>query len=61
MIDFAKARRMMVDCQLRPTEVTDPDLIAAMLEIPRERFAPAALASVASPAQPAMSDPLVRN
>ena len=47
MIDFAHARRMMVDCQLRPTSVTDLDVIAAMQEIPRERFAPAALASVA--------------
>ena len=47
MIDFTKARRMMVDCQVRPTDVTDRDVIAAMLDIPRERFAPPALASVA--------------
>jgi len=47
MIDFAKARRMMVDGQIRPSDVTDRDLLAAMLEIPRERFAPEALASVA--------------
>jgi protein-L-isoaspartate(D-aspartate) O-methyltransferase len=47
MIDFAKARRMMVDCQLRPSDVTDRELLAALLEVPRERFVPAELASVA--------------
>ena len=38
MIDFATARRMMVDSQVRTSDVTDPRLIAAMLDIPRERF-----------------------
>ena len=47
MTDFADARRMMVDRQIRPSDVTDPDLIAAMLEVRRERFVPAAQASVA--------------
>jgi protein-L-isoaspartate(D-aspartate) O-methyltransferase len=47
MIDFAAARRMMVDGQVRTSDVTDPRLIAAMLEIPRERFFPAATASLA--------------
>jgi protein-L-isoaspartate(D-aspartate) O-methyltransferase len=47
MIDFAHARRMMVDGQIRPNDVTDRDLIAALLEVPRERFVPPALASVA--------------
>ena len=47
MIDFANARRVMVDGQIRPNDVTDRDLIAAMLEVPRERFVPPALASVA--------------
>jgi protein-L-isoaspartate(D-aspartate) O-methyltransferase len=46
MIDFANARRRMVDGQIRPSDVTDRDLIAAMLEVPRERFVPPALASV---------------
>lgn len=41
MIDFATARRMMVDGQIRPNDVTDLRIIAAMLEIPRERFLPA--------------------
>jgi protein-L-isoaspartate(D-aspartate) O-methyltransferase len=47
MIDFAQARRMMVDGQIRPSSVTNLDLIAAMLEIPRERFVPPALAELA--------------
>ena len=47
MIDFVQARRMMVDGQVRPSDVTDRDLLAAMLDVPRERFAPDALAGVA--------------
>jgi protein-L-isoaspartate(D-aspartate) O-methyltransferase len=38
MIDFAAARRMMVDGQVRTSDVTDPRIVAAMLELPRERF-----------------------
>lgn len=33
---------MMVDCQLRPSEVTDPAVIAAADSLPREVFVPAA-------------------
>jgi protein-L-isoaspartate(D-aspartate) O-methyltransferase len=40
MIDFAAARRMMVDSQVRTSDVTDLRIIAAMLELPRERFVP---------------------
>jgi protein-L-isoaspartate(D-aspartate) O-methyltransferase len=47
MIDSMQARRTMVDCQIRPSDVTDRELLAAFLEIARERFAPADLASVA--------------
>jgi protein-L-isoaspartate(D-aspartate) O-methyltransferase len=47
MIDFATARRMMVDSQVRTSDVTDPRLIAAMLEIPRERFVPESEAALA--------------
>ena len=47
MIDFAKARRAMVDCQLRPSDVTDREVLGAMLAIPRERFVPDELAGVA--------------
>jgi protein-L-isoaspartate(D-aspartate) O-methyltransferase len=38
MIDFAAARRMMVDGQIRTADVTDLRLQTAMLELPRERF-----------------------
>ena len=47
MADFTAARRNMVDSQVRTSDVTDPALIAAMLAIPRERFLPAAKASLA--------------
>jgi protein-L-isoaspartate(D-aspartate) O-methyltransferase len=47
MIDFAAARRMMVDGQVRTSDVTDLRIIAAMLELPRERFVPAANADLA--------------
>ena len=47
MIDFAKARRAMVDSQLRPSDVADQDLLAAFWQVPRERFVSADLASVA--------------
>jgi protein-L-isoaspartate(D-aspartate) O-methyltransferase len=40
MFDFAAARRMMVDGQVRTSDVTDPRIIAGMLELPRERFVP---------------------
>jgi protein-L-isoaspartate(D-aspartate) O-methyltransferase len=41
MTDFANARRMMVEGQVRTSDVTDPRLLAAMLEVPREAFVPA--------------------
>jgi protein-L-isoaspartate(D-aspartate) O-methyltransferase len=42
MIDFARLRQAMVDGQIRVNDVTDPGIVAAMLELPRERFVPAA-------------------
>ncbi|WP_372619296.1 protein-L-isoaspartate O-methyltransferase family protein [Falsiroseomonas sp.] len=42
---LAEARRHMVDGQLRPNRVTDPRLLAAMGELPRERFLPPGLAA----------------
>lgn len=39
-MDYAKARRAMVDSQLRPQAVTDPLVIAAMAAVPREQFVP---------------------
>jgi protein-L-isoaspartate(D-aspartate) O-methyltransferase len=47
MTDFAAARRMMVDGQVRTADVTDLRLLAAMLELPRERFFPEDRASLA--------------
>lgn len=38
MLDFAQARRTMVDCQLRTFDVTDLAVLAAMDEVPREAF-----------------------
>ena len=61
MTDFAAQRRMMVDGQVRTADVTDLRLLAAMLDLPRERFCPddkASLAyldldtSVSAPGQP---------
>src|SRR6185369_15437355 len=42
MIDFAHARRVMVDNQLRTSGITDRRLLMAMGEVPREQFVPAA-------------------
>lgn len=39
-MDFAAARRAMVDSQLRPQAVTDPLVVAAMATVARERFVP---------------------
>jgi protein-L-isoaspartate(D-aspartate) O-methyltransferase len=47
MIDFAAARRMMVDGQVRTSDVNDLRIIAAMLELPRERFVPESKAALA--------------
>ncbi len=47
MTDFAAARRMMVDGQVRPSDVTDLRLIGAMQDVPRERFVPPAFAQLA--------------
>src|SRR6185436_17542245 len=47
MPDFATARRMMVDGQIRTYDVTDPTVLSAMLAVPRERFVPADRAGVA--------------
>ena len=40
MTDFATRRRMMVDTQVRPSDVTKFPIIDAMLRIPREIFVP---------------------
>ncbi len=40
MTDFATRRRMMVDTQVRPSDVTEFPIIDAMLNVPREAFVP---------------------
>ncbi|MET0605420.1 MAG: protein-L-isoaspartate O-methyltransferase [Beijerinckiaceae bacterium] len=40
MNDFARARRNMVDCQIRPSDVTDHLVLAAFDGVERERFLP---------------------
>lgn len=40
MQDYAAAREMMVDCQVRPSDVTRYGIVDAMLTVPRERFVP---------------------
>jgi protein-L-isoaspartate(D-aspartate) O-methyltransferase len=47
MVDFAQARQTMVDCQVRPADVTDLRVIAALGNVARERFVPAASRAVA--------------
>lgn len=42
-LDFEDARNRMVDSQIRPNKVTDPRVLAAMRELPREQFLPPAL------------------
>ena len=47
MTDTTQQRINMVDSQVRPSDVTDRRIIKAMLELPREAFAPAALRAMA--------------
>ena len=42
-MDYADARKRMVDGQLRPNRVTDPRVLDAMRELPRECFLPPTL------------------
>ncbi len=47
MTDFARARRSMIDSQIRPGGVLDLRVIAAMEEVPREHFVPEHMRSLA--------------
>lgn len=40
MLDYAQARRLMVDCQLRTFDVNDIAVLDAFDDVPRERFVP---------------------
>lgn len=46
-MDYARARANMVDNQLRPNRIDDPRLLAAMHDVPRERFVPKTWRNVA--------------
>lgn len=45
--DFAQARDYMVDDQLRPSEITDPQLLKIMRTLPREECVPTAQKAIA--------------
>ena len=47
MTGFERQRLTMVESQLRPNEVTDTRLLAAMRGLPRERFVPPKLSALA--------------
>jgi protein-L-isoaspartate(D-aspartate) O-methyltransferase len=47
MTDSKLQRLNMVESQVRPSDVTDRRIIKAMLEVPREKFVPTSLASMA--------------
>lgn len=47
MTDFSAARTAMVDCQVRPSDVTKYPIIDAFLSTPRENFVPADKRAVA--------------
>ncbi|MFC3714040.1 protein-L-isoaspartate O-methyltransferase [Sphingoaurantiacus capsulatus] len=44
---FDEMRQTMIDCQLRPTGVSDPRVVEAFAATPRERFVPADRAGLA--------------
>lgn len=46
-MNYAAARHNMVESQIRTNRVTDPRLIEALEEVPRERFVPTAFQGVA--------------
>jgi protein-L-isoaspartate(D-aspartate) O-methyltransferase len=47
MSDFDIARKSMVDCQIRPADVTRYNIIEAMLAVPREYYVPKDLKDIA--------------
>lgn len=46
-MDIARARQVMVESQIRTADVTDGRVLAAMRELPRERFVPAQVRAAA--------------
>ena len=57
MTDSKLQRLNMVESQVRPSDVTDRRIIRAMLEVPREMFVPASLASMAYMDEPLPVEP----
>ena len=47
MTDFTAARTAMVDCQVRPSDVTKYPIIDALLSVPREAYVPTEMREVA--------------
>ena len=47
MIDYARQRQAMVEGQVHVNDVTDPRILTAMGELPREKFVPAARVALA--------------
>ena len=47
MSEMSQAREAMVDCQIRPSDVTKYNIIDAFLSVPREDFVPTSKRSVA--------------
>ncbi len=46
-MDFEQARFNMVEQQIRPWEVLDPEVLGLLFEVKREQFVPAAHAAIA--------------
>ena len=47
MTNFQTAREAMVDCQVRPSDVTKYPIIDALLRTPKEKYVPLEKQSVA--------------
>lgn len=47
MFDYISARETMIDCQIRPADVTDRRILAAFAKTPREIFVPRAKLALA--------------
>jgi protein-L-isoaspartate(D-aspartate) O-methyltransferase len=47
MFDFAAARAFMVEGQIRTADITDPGIVDAMFDLPRERFVPSSWKTLA--------------
>ncbi len=47
MLDFSKARKNMVDCQIHPSGIIDPRILQAFESVPREKYIAGAQTSIA--------------